>query len=98
MIWYSEGNFAFNQVDGENTFSGIFNSIKYISLGSTLIAAFSLANFTFMGKNITQKRKIFKLIQGPLVAVVVGIIYVLFSSSNEVLGFPQSTCKCPDSR
>ena len=47
-----EGNFAFSQVDGENTFSGIFNSIKYISLGSTLIAVFSLVILLLMGKNI----------------------------------------------
>ena len=81
-----EGNFAFNQVDGENTFSGIFNSIKYISLGSTLIAVFSLVILLLWEKILTKKGKIFKLIQGPLVAVVVGIIYVLFSSSNEVYG------------
>lgn len=81
-----EGNFAFNQVDGENTFSGIFNSLKYISLGSTLIAVFSLVILLLWEKILTKKGKIFKLIQGPLVAVVVGIIYVLFSSSNEVYG------------
>ncbi|MDA9906854.1 SulP family inorganic anion transporter [Flavobacteriaceae bacterium] len=81
-----EGNFAFNQVDGENTFSGIFNSIKYISLGSTLIAVFSLIILLLWEKILTKKGKIFKLIQGSLVAVVVGIIYVLFSSSNEVYG------------
>lgn len=81
-----EGNFAFNQVDGENTFSGIFNSLKYISLGSTLIAVFSLAILLLWEKILTKKGKIFKLIQGPLVAVVIGIIYVLFSSSNEVYG------------
>ena len=57
MIWSLEGNFAFNQVDGENTFSGIFNSIKFISLGSTLIAIFSLVILLLMGKNINQKRK-----------------------------------------
>ena len=98
MIWSLEGNFAFNQVDGENTFSGIFNSIKFISLGSTLIAVFSLVILLLWEKILSKKGKIFKLIQGPLVAVVVGIIYVLFSNSNEVLVFPQSTCKCPDSR
>ena len=81
-----EGNFAFNQVDGENTFSGIFNSLKYISLGSTLIAVFSLVILLLWEKILTKKGKIFKLIQGPLVAVVVGIIYVLFTSSNEVYG------------
>ena len=50
-----EGNFAFNQVDGENTFSGIFNSIKYISLGSTLIAVFSLIILLLWEKILTKK-------------------------------------------
>jgi MFS superfamily sulfate permease-like transporter len=81
-----EGNFAFNQVDGENTFSGIFNSLKYISLGSTFIAAFSLAILLLWEKILVKKGKVFKLIQGPLVAVVAGIIYVLYSTGNEVFG------------
>ena len=61
-------------------------SLKYISLGSTLIAVFSLVILLLWEKILTKKGKIFKLIQGPLVAVVVGIIYVLFTSSNEVYG------------
>ncbi len=85
-----EGDFAFNQVDGENTFSGIFNSIKFISLGSTLIAIFSLVILLLWEKILSKKGKIFKLIQGPLVAVIVGILYVLFSNSNDVFGISSS--------
>ena len=32
-----EGDFAFFQVDGENTFSEIFKKVNFISLGSTII-------------------------------------------------------------
>jgi len=85
-----EGNFAFNQVDGENTFSGIFNSIKFISIGSTLIAIFSLVILLLWEKILSKKGKIFKLIQGPLVAVIVGILYVLFSNSNDVFSISSS--------
>jgi MFS superfamily sulfate permease-like transporter len=81
-----EGNFAFNQVDGENTFSGIFNSLKYISLGSTLIAVFSLAILLLWEKILIKKGKIFQLVQGPLVAVLVGIIYFVCTEGSTFWG------------
>lgn len=81
-----EGDFAFLQIDGENTFSEIFKSIKYISLGSTLIAAIGLAIILFWDKVLLKKGKIFKLLQGPLVAVVVGILYVMFTEGTKLFG------------
>ena len=37
-----EGSFAFFQVDGENTFSAILNTINFISPGATIIALLAL--------------------------------------------------------
>ncbi|MFD0863297.1 SulP family inorganic anion transporter [Sungkyunkwania multivorans] len=78
-----EGDFAFTQVDGENTFSEILNSFKQISLGSTLVAVIGLAILILWEKVLSKKAKIFQLIQGPLVAVVFGIIfYIMFGSTD----------------
>ena len=77
-----EGDFSFFQDNGENTFSGIFNAVNYISPGATLIAGLSLAILLLWSNVLSKKAKIFQLIQGPLVAVVVGIVYVALTSGN----------------
>lgn len=80
-----EGDFAFFQVDGENTFSEIFNAINSISLGATIIAVIGLAILILWDRVLTKKAKIFQLIQGPLVAVVLGILFYVFTKDNESL-------------
>ncbi len=77
-----EGDFAFIQMDGDNTFTGIFKSIKYISPGATLVATMGIIILILWEKVLTKKAKIFKLIQGPLVAVIFGIIYYAITSDN----------------
>ena len=79
-----EGDFAFFQVDGQNTFSEIFQSINYISPGSTLIAIFGLAILILWDKVLTKKAKIFQLVQGPLVAVVLGILFFVFTGGTSL--------------
>ncbi|MDF0714978.1 SulP family inorganic anion transporter [Muricauda sp. 334s03] len=81
-----EGDWAFFQVDGENTFSEIINSINFISPGATLIAVVALAILILWGQVLTKKSKIFELIQGPLVAVVIGIVYYSFTQGNGTWG------------
>jgi MFS superfamily sulfate permease-like transporter len=81
-----EGDFAFFQLDGENTFSEIFKSINFISLGSTIVGALGLGILILWDKVLSKKGKIFNLIQGPLVAVVAGIVYYLATQSSESLG------------
>lgn len=77
-----EGDFSFFQTNGENTFSGIFNSLSYISPGATLIAILSLGILLLWSNILSKKGKIFQLIQGPLVAVFIGIVYVLLTQEN----------------
>lgn len=79
-----EGVFSFLQANGENTFSGIFNAFNFISPGATLIAFLSLGILLLWSNVLSKKGKLFQLIQGPLVAVVVGIIYVLFLGENSM--------------
>lgn len=85
-----EGDFAFSQIDGENTFSEIFKSVNFISLGSTIVGVLGLGILILWDKVLSKKGKIFQLIQGPLVAVAVGIIFYLVTQGNESLGIKAS--------
>ncbi len=46
-------------------------------MGPTLIGLISLAILILWSNVLAKKSKIFQLVQGPLVVVVVGIIYYL---------------------
>lgn len=78
-----EGDFAFFQIDGENTFSEIINAIGDPSLGPTLIGLISLAILILWSNILSKKSKIFQLVQGPLVVVVIGIIYHLLTQGTD---------------
>jgi MFS superfamily sulfate permease-like transporter len=80
-----EGDFSFSQVDGETTFSEIFRAFENISPGATLIALMGLAILILWERVLIRKYKIFQLIQGPLVAVVVGILFYVTTRGNELL-------------
>ncbi len=81
-----EGDFSFFQVDGGNTFSGIVNALNNISLGSTIIGLIAIAILILWGNILSKKGKFFQLVQGPLVAVVVGILYFVLTASNSKFG------------
>ena len=68
------GDDAFLQADGQNTFSEIFRAFEFITPGALLIAAISLSILIFWEKVLTKKHKIFGMINGPLVVVVLGIV------------------------
>uniref|UniRef100_UPI0040482CEA SulP family inorganic anion transporter n=1 Tax=Polaribacter sp. TaxID=1920175 RepID=UPI0040482CEA len=80
-----EGDFAFFQIDGENTFSELLNTINYIKPGSTIIGFIGLAILILWDKVLSVKGKIFQIIQGPLVVVVLGILFYNFTKSHETL-------------
>ena len=81
-----EGDFAFLQVDGENTFTEIFKSLNYISLGSTIMGVAWLVILIVWERVLAKTSRIFKLIQGPVVAVVVGIVYFYVTQGNDQFG------------
>ncbi len=85
-----EGDFAFFQIDGENTFSEIFKSLNNISLGSTLIGLIGLGILILWNNVLSKKGKFFQLIQGPLVAVVAGIVYFFVTDSESKYGISAS--------
>jgi MFS superfamily sulfate permease-like transporter len=75
-----EGDWEFYQIDGENTFSEIVHIGEYISPGATLIGVIALAILLLWSNVLQGKSKLFEIIQGPLVAVVIGIIYYVLTS------------------
>ena len=81
-----EGDFAFFQVDGENTFSEIINTINFISPGATIIAIIGLVILILWDRVLVKKAKIFQLVQGPLVAVALGIIFYVATKDHAGLG------------
>ncbi|WP_298531772.1 SulP family inorganic anion transporter [uncultured Algibacter sp.] len=85
-----EGDFAFFQVDGENTFSDLFRTLKFITPGSAIIGIVGLAILILWEKVLSKKAKIFQLIQGPLVVVVVGIVFYILTQSNETLSIAKT--------
>jgi MFS superfamily sulfate permease-like transporter len=78
-----EGDFAFNQVDGQNTFSEIFNMLDFISPGALTIAAISLAILILWERPFMKKMSFTNIIQGPLVAVLAGVfLNIAFTSMD----------------
>ncbi len=75
--------FGFNA----NNSGDIFSQISY---GSTLIAAVSMGILLLWDLVLTKKAKIFQLVQGPLVAVVIGIIYATTTNGDAVWGIASS--------
>jgi MFS superfamily sulfate permease-like transporter len=64
----------FLETSGENTFSAISHLLSNISPGSIIIGVLGLALILFWDNILASKSKIFKVIQGPIVAVLVGTI------------------------
>ena len=79
-----EGDMAFFQNDGSNTFSSLLGFFDYIQLGSIVITLISLAILISWDKLPALKK--LKLIPGALVAVVVGVILnEIFTVSGSTL-------------
>ncbi|AGC77254.1 MFS superfamily sulfate permease-like transporter [Nonlabens dokdonensis] len=78
-----EGDWDFFQVDGETTFSEILNIGEFISPGATLIGCVALAILLIWSNILSGRSKLFEIIQGPLVAVVIGILYYVFTMNSD---------------
>ena len=75
-----EGDMAFQQSDGQNTFSELTNMLDFVTPSSILVATVSLFILLLWDLVLTNRSKVFKIIPGPLVAVIFGIVYQLIST------------------
>lgn len=84
-----EGDFAFLQVDGENTFTELLKTLNALlsgnfDQGATIIAIIAMAILLLWSNVLSKKGKFFQLVQGPLVAVVVGIVYYFLTKEGSL--------------
>lgn len=77
-----EGDWGFFQADGENTFSELVKMFSNFSPSIMIISAISLAILILWEMPFFKKNKVTKLIQGPLVVVVLGILLNLAFASD----------------
>ncbi len=78
-----EGSLAFAQNDGHNTFSQFYYMFESITPGAIIISTVSLAILILWEQKFMKKIKLFKMIQGPLVVVALGIILnIVFAGTS----------------
>lgn len=68
-----EGSESFQQADGSNTFSALADAWNLLTPGALLIAAVSMVILILWDTTLTKKHRLFELLQGPIVVVLVGI-------------------------
>jgi SulP family sulfate permease len=76
------GDESFSQTDGENTFTSLISAWDLLTPGAALIAAVSLAILIFWDVYLLKKHRFFQVLQGPIVVVLVGILFSYLFSSN----------------
>ncbi|MFK7828646.1 MAG: SulP family inorganic anion transporter [Congregibacter sp.] len=81
--WDSDpiGDLQFSQPDGENTVSGIAQALQHIEPGAVVVSTLALAIIIFWDQVLGSRGKFFRLLQGPVVAVLFGIAYQLVMQS-----------------
>lgn len=81
----AEGADSFVENSGENTFSAIAHIIDNITLGALIIGVIGLVIILFWDNILSKKHGFFKIIQGSLIAVLVGtILQIIFSSITDL--------------
>jgi len=73
-----EGDFRFFQVDGHTTLSEFSYMTEVISPGAIIISLVSMFILLLWDRPFMKKISLFKIIQGPLIVVVIGILLNLF--------------------
>jgi len=76
-----EGDVAF-RLGAENTFTLIQNAMGLITPGAVVVSIVSIAILLFWENILSKKYRIFTWIQGPFVAVIVGIVLTSLFDSN----------------
>jgi SulP family sulfate permease len=71
----AEGDLAFAPTGvGENSLSALTSAFQHVTPGAVLISVISLAILILWDAVLSKKHKIFQLIQGPIVVVILGIV------------------------
>ncbi len=84
------GDLSYYQADGETTLASIRSALNSFTPGAILISTLSIVLLIFWETILAKKHKIFQLIQGPIVVVLMGIVMNLMFQSN-ILNFSLDT-------
>lgn len=68
-----EGDEAFSELNGNNTFTDLMQSWDLLTPGAIFIAAISFIILILWDTVLVKKHKVFQLLQGPIVVVLTGI-------------------------
>jgi MFS superfamily sulfate permease-like transporter len=68
------GDLSYFQTDGETTLTAIASAFNAITPGAILIASLSIAVLILWDSVLTKKHRLFQLIQGPIVVIMMGIV------------------------
>ena len=91
-----EGNLAFTQADGHNTFSQYYYMLDGITPGAVLITVISVAILILWERKFMKNIALFKIIQGPLVVVALGIILNLVLNGTSLGLLPEQVVSIPE--
>lgn len=80
----AEGDLAYAQTDGGTTFTSISKAFEYITPGALVIGALSIIILLLWDMVLAKRHKIFRLLQGPIVVVVTGIVINYLYQSGAV--------------
>lgn len=78
-----EGDMSFFQPDGHNTLSELTYMLDFLSPGAIIISFLSLAIMILWEQKFMKKLAIQKIVQGPLVVVVLGVVLGMVFSGND---------------
>jgi len=95
-----EGDWAFLQIDGENTISELLKTLNALisgnfDKGATIIALVGMAILILWSTVLSNKGKFFKLVQGPLVAVVAGVVFFFITKDSSLALSPDHLVSVP---
>jgi MFS superfamily sulfate permease-like transporter len=76
-----EGDLAFNQRDGENSFTEIVRMLDSIEPGAIVVSIIGLFILFLWEVHMTKRYSVCRVLQGPLVVVVAGICYQFVTSN-----------------
>jgi len=90
-----EGDFAYEQVDGQTTTSELFNMLDYVNPGAIVITLIGLGLIIFFNSAWAKGNSILKHIPGPLMAVLAGVgLYFAYLGTAWELS-PEHTISIP---
>jgi len=72
-----QGDLSFFQPDGHNTFSELYYMLDFLSPGPIIITLISVGLMILWERPFMKRIPVFQILQGPLVAVVVGVLLQL---------------------